>query len=163
MLKGGEVMKTKFVLGLTVCCLLSALVTSLVTSRVQAQAPNPVLGGWPFSVNFVEDPFRMHGIQVKSWAIHISDNLPSVIPDVPPDKRFILTDILGEVEGPVAIYSDHYPPTILKVAFQFTDGMTYSLHLNSGIVFEPGESIYIEATSSVSTVFITISGYFVDL
>lgn len=67
-------MKAKIVLGLAVCCLLSALVGVVATNSVQAQQPSPVIGGWPFSVNFVEDPFRQHGLMITSYFCEIAGN-----------------------------------------------------------------------------------------
>jgi len=63
-------MRTKVILCLAVGCLLSALVGGVVTNSLKAQAqpqPYPTINGWPFSVNFVEDPFRMHGLMVKNY------------------------------------------------------------------------------------------------
>ena len=152
-------MKTKIFLGLAVCCLLSVLITSLITSTVQAQAPNPVLGGWPFSVNFLEDPYRLHGLQTKSWCIISGGNWVNIT-KLPSNKRFIITDILCDDNPQDVMFATDYSGSTLKATCGFGSPYTlYHIRLSSGIVYDANEEIWINTIANP----ITISGYFVDL
>ena len=148
-------MKTKVVFGLSLGCLLFALGGMVIPAIVLAQAPNPVISGWPFSVNFIEDPYRMHGLQVKSYHV-MTTGVWTPLETVPIDKRFIVTDICVDANTNVMLRDGVSGQR--KIEIRFSDYSGYWMPLKLGIVFMPGETIEVLTQEEV-----TISGYFVDL
>lgn len=158
-------MKTKVALGLAICCLVSALVGSLITNTVTAQQsvpPYPVVNpAQPYiplmSVMFNDDPFRQHGLQVQSFFGIVDATAYTLFNTIPSDKRFILTDVYSNTDR--SVYIANSVGAIALLNLQIYTGFHASFE--SGIPFEPNEVIRIKATSSGA--YVTISGYYIDL
>lgn len=151
-------MKTKIVLGLAVCCLLSALVGAVVTNSVQAQAPSPVISGWPFSVNFVEDPFRMHGLQIVDAHETCLSKVEKIVYTVPTGCRLIVTDICTNEDSHVVIEDG----SVNCLNIDLNDKNARQTSFRSGIVFTESVNVNLD-TGNPPGAHITISGYLVDL
>lgn len=152
-------MKLKIAFGLTFCCLLICL-GMIVSNTSTAQSRNPVVSGWPFSVNFVEDPFRMHGLEVESYMVTVQAGPYKDVVTVPKNKKFIITDIF--CKEAVSVFNINLGnasnPDILTWAFDNDHG--YSIHLKSGLSCGPGDKVRIYANNATA---VTISGYYVTL
>lgn len=154
-------MKTKVILGLVLCCLLSALVGSVITGTVNAQAKlNPYIP--LMSVLFDEDPLKQHAVQIKSY-FGLSPNGSAVLhfDTVPTTQKFIVTDICTQSEAYVTLSS--VTGSMNKGFLNTKVDNCNSIHLQSGIVFEPGEDILVGAGTGGIGTWVTISGYYVDL
>ena len=111
-----------------------------------------------FSVNFVEDPFRMHGLQIQSYLKDLPAKQFIPIFTIPSGQRFIITELCSMFDSHLHIRDQATGINRVVVYCDHTDGNMVSF--SSGIAFEQGETI--EAYASVATSF-TLSGYFVDL
>ncbi len=150
-------MKLKIAFGLTLCCLLVSL-GMIISNTSTAQSRSPMISGWPFSVNFVEDPIRMHGLQIVSFSAGLStawDNMHTV----PSNKRFILTDISTDENVSVHIKLSPTPSYQAELRGKFTDSITH-VSYRSGMVFGPNELIQGHAGKTCR---VLVSGYYVDL
>lgn len=146
-------MKLKILFGLTFSCLLICLGMT-VSNTLTAQSRSPMVSGWPFSVNFIEDPFRMHGLKAKSFYASLIPKTPALITKVPGSMRYIITDITAQAGGNIVLWGG---PN--KVATHLSSA-TPHISFRTGIVFDQNEEINVEYDTKSP---ITISGYYVDL
>ena len=158
-------MKSRNLLILSACCLLISLgLFSGLISFHRAQAQSISSTAYLFNLKLAEDFLRQHGRQIKSYSKEVPEGVgqPAVeyVDTVPPNRRFIVTDVIAQYPGIVWLMSGQ--DTAVKVAFNMeSSSRLHSKMLDvAGIVFEPNEKIYV-AQNSPSDNFITISGYFV--
>ena len=156
-------MKARVLFGLALFCFILSLgiVVGLTVSKgVQAQVTGPFVQPPTLSVLFEEDPLRQHGRQVWSKHFQAVTSHSVLVDSVPYDKKFILTDVLTNTYE-IIYFSKDSAGSQGKAHFS-VEGAGNNLYVNliSGIVFEPGESIYAKSTNG--TALVTISGYFVD-
>lgn len=150
-------MKMKVVLGLAICCLVSALAGSVITGNVNAQyqlEPSMITS----LIQFAEDPLRKHALQAKSLCAYGNSSI--LMETVPSDQRFIVTQILFPSNMITTVYLDdsanNAPPykAVTKVS---GDPIT----LTPGVAFGPGEEIWIHIDPP-QTNYVTAVGYYVD-
>ncbi len=145
-------MKAKVVLGLAVCCLLSALLGSMITGQLGAQhtvSPYPIT----LEVRIEGDPLRGHALQAESWYVEVpTGGLIKVFDPLPENKMFMLTDI--KTGGSVNVYADE------NCTIKKTTGGTLWDFFITGIAFKPGEGLWLIGSSGTK---VTLSGYWVDL
>lgn len=152
-------MKTKIILALCICCLLSCLVGMMINTS-NAQSRSPMVSGWPFSVNFVEDPFRMHGLEIVSYSQLIDSGWTAIF-TIPQDKKFIITDISTDLDATIHFKNDTTPSHQANLRLTFNNyNRLYSYQ--SGVVYGPNETVqgHIQSGSQCR---VNISGYYVDL
>jgi len=159
-------MKAKVCLGLSVCCLMftiGGLVMNQSDAQIVEKLPWP-----PTSVVFEEDPYREHGLQVWSFRSSIAGSPYTDIFTVPPNKRFIVTDVFlgfhgAGTEEQIRIYiAANSTGSDSRAVFDLASTTNFCVHLNSGLVFDEDETFY-ACTSLNDSYSITISGYYVDL
>lgn len=155
-------MKAKIVMGIIIGCMSVALVGLLMSQRVQAQETDGP-GYWPEGlgdlmwVKLAEDHMKQHGKQIKSWNVQAVADQWFLIETVPMNKIFVVTDVITNGDRNIDLVIDS-SSSERKVAWKST---SFHLALNSGIVFNSNESIYVRSQDSTTRV--TISGYYVDL
>jgi len=146
-------MKTKLFLGALCCILLVSLIGFAIAGNT----------AWPEGlsdliwVKFAGDPMQQHGRQVASWCVYASPGTSILVTTIPSNKKFIVTDVIM-YDSVKAYLSTDLDTTDVK--FRMPYNGTY-IGIRSGVVFGPGESIYLKITAASSHV--TISGYYVDL
>lgn len=153
-------MRIKIAFGFLFFCLLVCLGV-VVSNSSTAQSPSPMISGWPFSVNFVEDPYRKHGMEIQGFYLDKVNNVTNPVFTVPSGKRYVVTDVL--------VGTDAVPFPDLRISLASNGQYIAAANLNanktmirfqSGVIVEENRTLELSA-SYVSHV--TISGYFVDM
>lgn len=155
-------MKTKVALGLSICCLVSALVGSAITSNVNAQYRlDPAM--ITSLIQFAEDPYRKHGLQMVTFYADVVTNNNTPITTIPTGKRFIVTDIL---------VGDNNPGLLTDGKISMYDGTqqffeTHITSSNPGLHFQTGiaidENRTLQMAVNPTPRHVSVSGYYVDL
>lgn len=162
-------MKMKIALVLSAAILLSSLITTFITSSVNAQ--NRMEPAMITSlVQFAEDPFRQHGRQIESYFVSFPSNIYTLALTVPQGKKFIITDLnlrCGDPSTPTTlmrVYLDRSETGGDRIGiFDLSKENNYSIGMNSGIAINETESLYVYNTFPEPSYGMTFSGYYVDV
>lgn len=100
------------------------------------------------------DLMGSHGRFIKSYYVETEKGKYYRIVSVLPGHKFILTDVIGHNAAFIKLATDYKEKRIKTVFTLATD----RLHLQSGISFEPGDSVYVQTDTDA---LLTFSGYFV--
>ena len=89
---------------------------------------------------------------------------PYTVMIVPPDKKFVLTDIIATPVSSdtfsILFLENKKPKTIMS--FSSKQNVQDSLHLKSGIPFAPGTSVALQRKRTEGGGCVTFSGYLID-
>jgi hypothetical protein len=130
---------------LLVCTLLAVSVVTIALAQ-----DKPVVERLP------DDVVGSHGRFIKSFFVETEGDKYHRVLSVEPRRKFILTDVIGHNAAFIKLATD-YKEKRVKSVFTLTDDR---LHLQSGISFEPGDTVYVQTTTDA---LITFCGYFVVL
>jgi len=152
-----ETMSMKKFLSVTAILILLCLACSIFVKSGGAAVP---MRAW-MSMVFAEDPLRMHGLQAKSYFTQIGMGQTIVLDEVSSEQKYVLTDIYvaDHSTGKLSVMSQN--ETKFKMSTTIVYDHNLSQSFRTGLVFEPGDEIKIQLTGN--TVYVTVSGYFVDL
>jgi len=142
-----------YVSAVVLCVLVGFFGALALTQGVQADGMRAPL--YYIKAQLVNDYMKYHGRQLKSY--HLRPAEPDVwilLEVLPQDRRFIVTDF-RKSSG-----TAHIGPSTDLLTSYYSIPAGYSTFV-SGIVFEPGESIYLYCSGSYQEVI--ISGYYVDM
>ena len=128
-----------------------------------SENPVPITTNDQIEVIVVDEPATAR--TVISANIEVYDAGDYILMTVPPDKKFILTDIVAGIKEPSRPRFFVKEDSVWKilVTFDSFDGSSHSINLTSGIPFSPGANLVISNTVNEGYVYITITGYLLDM
>lgn len=148
--------------GAAACGAVLFLLVFLLPGSARAQLVGAARAFLPALVTFDEDPLRQHGLQVQSFCTELPGQTWTLVTTVPPDKRFIITDVEQVCSGEGVYLELRSSPTSPPKAALMLVRPHLCRRISSGIAFEPGESIY-ALQSWLEPFKLTLCGYFVEV
>ena len=116
------------------------------------------------SLESVYDNRNQQVIVTGTQFLGMSSVEPCTVMIVPPDKKFVLTDIIA-----TPVSSDNFGILILEnkmprsiISFSSKQHVQDRLHLKSGIPFAPGSSVALQRKRTEGGGCVTFSGYLID-
>ena len=133
------------------CVLVGFMGALFLTQGVQADSVDGVRAITWVKMAFAEDYMKHHGRQINSHYVERGSSGSELLETVPLGKRYVVTDIV----------TSEYMRLGTDAGNRFGLPREAAIAMNSGVVFEEGEPVYL--TVGVSGATVTISGYYVDM